>query len=240
MGRNQSYEGFIDALRPDDRALAVTFDSRAWLVCDVTGDKDALRRAIVRLQPFGALTRVHDALDVVTEERLVKIAGRKAIVVLTDGMDVGSRLAGATSVMARLEAANIPVYAVQFGGSRSADASATRKRATQRRQGPPPMKPPTRTEHYFDRIISFDHASEYLQQLARNTGGLFQPASTPNAIVQAFHRAADDLRSQYVLYYYPSNQALDGTFRHIRVEVHRRGVTVRARAGYRAPGVPRD
>jgi len=222
---------FIDALRPDDRALAVTFDSRTWLACDVTHDKDALRRAIVRLQPFGALTRVHDALDLVTEERLEKIAGRKAMIVLTDGMDVGSQLAGATGVMARLEAANIPVYAVQFGPSQS-------RRTAQRRQQPP-GKPLTTPERSFDRIISFDHATQYLEELARNTGGLFQPAAAADAIVQAFRRAADDLRSQYVLYYYPSNQALDGTFRRIRVEVRRPGVTIRARAGYRAPGVSR-
>ena len=62
------------------------------------------------------------------------------------------------------------------------------------------------------------------------------PASTPDAIVQAFRRAADDVRSQYVLYYYPTNQAQDGTFRRIRVEVSQSGVSVRSRAGYRAPG----
>ena len=218
----------FDALRPEDRALAVTFDSRPWLVCDVTGDRDALRRAIAHLQPFGALTRVHDALDLVTEERLEKIAGRKALVVLTDGMDVGSQIASAGSVMARLEAANVPVYPVQFESVES--------RKTFRSPEPARQDAVTTPERYFDRIISFGHAREYLAQLARNTGGLLLPASTPDAIVQAFRRAADDVRSQYVLYYYPTNQAQDGTFRRIRVEVSRPGVTVRARAGYRAPG----
>lgn len=219
---------FVEALRPEDRALAVTFDSRPWLVCDVTGDKDALRSAIAHLQPFGALTRVHDALDLVTGERLEKIAGRKALVVLTDGMDVGSQVASAGSVMARLEAANVPVYPVQFESGES--------RKISRSPEPARQDAATTPERYFDRIISFDHAREYLAQLARNTGGLLLPASTPDAIVQAFRRAADDVRSQYVLYYYPTNQAQDGTFRRIRVEVSRPGVSVRARAGYRAPG----
>jgi Ca-activated chloride channel family protein len=172
---------------------------------------------------------VHDALDLVTGERLEKIAGRRAIVVLTDGMDVGSRYAGAGGVMARLESANIPVYAVQF------ESGEVRKTGS-RRLPPPPRQPAITSDRYFDRIVSFDHAKQYLSQLTRNTGGLLLPAATADAIVQAFRRAAEDVRSQYVLYYYPSNQVQDGALRRIRVEVTRPGVTVRARAGYRAPG----
>lgn len=219
---------FIDALRPEDRALVVAFDSRTWLMADVTSDKSTLRSAIVHLSRHGFLTKLYDALDVVTTERLDKIGGRKAVVVLTDGMDTGSQAATAPTAMARLESAGVPVYPVQFNSLAA---------APRRQPGVGQMR--IMPEGYFDTVTSFEHAGEYLGRLARDTGGLFSAATSVETVVGAFRRVADDLRSQYVLYYYPLNQSQDGAFRHIHVAVNRPGMTVRARAGYRAgPSAP--
>ena len=220
---------FIDQLRPEDRALVATFDSRTWLMADVTNDKPTLRSAIVRLPHAGILSKLYDALDVVTAERLEQIGGRKALVVLTDGMDNASQVATARTAMARLESAGVPVYSVQF------DTTATAPH-------PQPAMGQIRVmpEGYFDSVTSFRHAGEYLRQLARDTGGLFSAATNVETVVAAFRCAADDLRSQYVLRYYPSNQSQDSAFRSIRVVVNRPDLTVRARLGYVAGTSPRS
>jgi VWFA-related protein len=213
---------FLEALGPADRALVVTFDSRTWLICDVTGDKDALRAAVVRPKPpGGSLSRLYDAIDVVLAERLEKTAGRKAMVLLTDGMDVDSVQATASSVMTRLEASGVPVYAVQFNSTPVA----------------PQREPFMGTllavpEGYFDARVSFERATKYLAQLALTTGGRAEQASTADRL----RRMADDMRNQYVLYYFPASPLEQGEFRRIRVETGRSGAIVRARLGCRAPG----
>jgi VWFA-related protein len=51
---------------------------------------------------------------------------------------------------------------------------------------------------------------------------------------EAFSQIADDLRQQYEISYYPTYAAHDGSYRHIRLQVDRSGVNVRARPGYQS------
>lgn len=213
---------FLESLRPQDRALVVTFDDRVWLVRDVTEDKDALRTAVVGLKPTGGLlSRLHDAADVVLAERLAKFAGRKAMVLLTDGIDVDSVHATASSVMDRGEADGIPVYAMQFDST----SVAPRRESFMERLVAVP-------ERYFEATASFEHATTYLAALAGSTGGRAERVST----VEKLKRVADDLRSHYVLYYVPASALGRGESRRIRVETSVAGAVVRARAAYRATG----
>ncbi len=71
--------------------------------------------------------------------------------------------------------------------------------------------------------------------LCRQTGGrVFMVTSLPE-LTTGFAQLEAELRAQYVLSYYSSNEARDGRFRRIEVRVKRPGVTVRARSGYYAP-----
>ncbi len=213
---------FLESLRPQDRALVVTFDDRAWLVRDVTEDKDALRTAVVGLKPTGGLlSRLHDAADVVLAERLAKFAGRKAMVLLTDGIDVDSIHATASSVMDRGEADGVPVYAMQFDST----SVAPRRESFMERLVAVP-------EGYFEATASFERATTYLTALAGATGGRAERVST----VEKLKRVADDLRSHYVLYYVPASALGRGESRRVRVETSVAGAVVRARAAYRATG----
>jgi VWFA-related protein len=87
---------------------------------------------------------------------------------------------------------------------------------------------------FFDERKAFDTASRWVADLARTSGGRVERASTPEEIALALARIADEVRRQYVLYYYPANTARDGAFHTIRVESSRPGVTMRTRTGYRA------
>ncbi|MEW5981640.1 MAG: VWA domain-containing protein [Acidobacteriota bacterium] len=213
---------FLEALGPQDRALVVTFDDRTWLVRDVTGDKDVLRTAVVGLKPFGGfLSRLYDAVDVVLAERLQKIAGRKAMALLTDGMDVDSVHVTASSVMDRVAADGIPLYAMQFDST----SVAPRRESFMERLVAVP-------EGYFDTTASFERATTHLAALAGSSGGRAERVST----AEKLKRVVDDLRGHHVLYYVPASALGPGESRQVRVEVSVPGAVVRARAGYRATG----
>jgi Ca-activated chloride channel family protein len=75
-------------------------------------------------------------------------------------------------------------------------------------------------------------AADFLRQIVDITGGRLLVAPALDAIENAFAGIARELSEQYLVAYYPTNQNRDGTYRRIRIEVNKPGVTVRARAGY--------
>jgi len=92
--------------------------------------------------------------------------------------------------------------------------------------GPAPPPPPSVDQ------ANLSHRIETLRVLAANTDGIAVVNS--NDIDRGLRRLADDLTSYYLIGYYSTNTKLDGKFRQIRVKVHRPGIEVRARRGYKA------
>jgi von Willebrand factor type A domain len=79
-------------------------------------------------------------------------------------------------------------------------------------------------------------ADSYLRELADRSGGQVQRADTLAMLPKAFAAIAAELRTQYLLGYYPTNRAKDGKYRKIQVKSTRKDVAVRARPGYSAVG----
>jgi Ca-activated chloride channel family protein len=104
---------FVQALRPEDRIMVVSFDSYIYLDAAFTNDRAALRRAILKTDT-GAGTRMYDALDLVLTECLTRVQGRKAIVLFTDGVDSQSWLARFGTYQNKVEESDALVYTVQF------------------------------------------------------------------------------------------------------------------------------
>lgn len=78
-----------------------------------------------------------------------------------------------------------------------------------------------------------------LDALAMPTGGRAYYPENERALEEAFHRIAEDLSSQFLIAYYPTNTARDGSFRQLQVQiVGRPNLVVRHRAGYFAPKAP--
>jgi hypothetical protein len=77
-------------------------------------------------------------------------------------------------------------------------------------------------------------ADSYLRELADRSGGQVQRADTLAMLPQAFAAIAAELRTQYLVGYYPTNRAKDGKYRKIQVKTTRKDVAVRARPGYSA------
>lgn len=77
-------------------------------------------------------------------------------------------------------------------------------------------------------------ADSYLKEIADRSGGQVYRADTVGALPQAFAAIADELRTQYLLGYYPINREHDGSYRKIQVKTSRKDIAIRARPGYRA------
>jgi VWFA-related protein len=77
-------------------------------------------------------------------------------------------------------------------------------------------------------------ADSYLKELAERSGGQVYRADTVATLPQAFAAIAAELRTQYLLGYYPMNKAEDGAYHKIQVKTTRKDIAIRARPGYRA------
>lgn len=81
----------------------------------------------------------------------------------------------------------------------------------------------------------YSTADSYLAELARKSGGRLVRADTLNSLPEAFANIAAELRTQYLVGYYPTNKARDGQYRKIKVSTVRPNALIRARPGYHPP-----
>lgn len=189
--------GFVDTLKPDDYVAVVAFDMRPEILADFTTDRSKIQEAMQRLRiPAFSESNLFDAL-VDTEDRMKDIEGRKAIVLFASGRDTFSKI---TFDKARktIQEDGVPIYAISL-------LQALR----------------IYMENYMGPIqrLDFLQADNEMKTFAKETGGQsFFPrfyGEFPE-IYRAIHEA---LRNQYSLSYHPSNQARDGKFRKIKVEL---------------------
>src|SRR5712691_985134 len=104
---------FVNQLRPDDRVMVVSFDDNVRVLTDFTSDRYRLRDAIRRTRT-GDGTKLYDAIDLVMNQRLNRVSGRKAIVLFTDGVDTTSRHASYASNVRDAEELDALIYPVQY------------------------------------------------------------------------------------------------------------------------------
>jgi Ca-activated chloride channel family protein len=111
---------FVEQMRPDDRAGLVSFNVEVEYVQPITGDREALFAAIDGLQPRED-TALYDAL-VRAADILGSVDGRKAVIVLTDGMDNSSQ-ATVEQVLTGIGPAGLSISTIGLGDARQVDVS---------------------------------------------------------------------------------------------------------------------
>lgn len=104
---------FIKQLQPNDRVMIVSFDEKVNFISDFTSDHRELERAIHTLQS-SYLTSLYDAIQRTVTEKLIPLKGRKAIVVLTDGVDTASKQGTFESTLELVASNGIASYAIQY------------------------------------------------------------------------------------------------------------------------------
>jgi len=186
-----------------DEAALLSFDSRLQVVAPFTVDTRALQGALGEVDPYGA-TSLHDAIADTAEIVAGRVTRRRAIVVLTDGLDTSSVRTPA-EVSAIASVIDVPVYviAVVLPIDRPGRPGAAHV------QTPPEIGT--------------------LDDLARWTGGTLHYASTPAETSLVSRSVVDELRQQYLIAFEPG----PGEGWHpIEIRVTRPAHEVKARAGY--------
>ncbi len=88
---------FVSLLRPADRVMVISFAEKPIVLCEATGDRRILNIAIEGAR-IASGTGLYRTLDMVLNQKLRPIEGRKAVVLLSDGVDTSSKLETAASV----------------------------------------------------------------------------------------------------------------------------------------------
>ncbi len=207
------------SLAPDDSAFLVDFDDTVRLLQAPTADKRRLRAHLGQLVPGGG-TALHDGL-LFSLLQFRREPGRRALVVVTDGVDLDSRSRWqqAPDFAERLR---IPIYFIEL------DRSAR-----------PVIGGGSLVDRTPGATLLREQARKRLRRISRHTGGrhfhidlVAHDVSWTARIEQAFDRIEEDLRHQHVLTYYTDQPP--GSDARPDIRVTGRGLTLRSAVPLRA------
>ena len=213
---------FAKQLRPEDRISVIAFADRPAILLDWTADLKAVNSALRALEPKGS-TALYGSVATVTDERFQDgpPGRRRAMIVLTDGVDTLSSVTSRTAARAALRR-DVSVYVVSTGRILDEILEAIVSNAA--------ISPAKRSERRIMRD-QVRRAEEPLNHLAGTTGGRALFPRGLGDLSKAYAEIASEIRSRYLLGYYPARPAAAG-FRAIAVTCRRPGVSVHARQGY--------
>jgi Ca-activated chloride channel family protein len=200
---------FLKTINASDEAFLVEFSDTAKLSVEFTSHTDQIQSAIRKAHPSG-LTAMLDAIDMALREMKKAKNSRKAIVIISDGGDNNSQYTAA-QIESLVREADVQIYAMGVF-----EPGLPFRLPTEQITGP-----------------------KLLSEIAEQTGGRAFAAVLESDLPSVAARIAVELRNQYVLGYYPQNQAKDGKYRHVEVKlVQPQGVSALKahwRLGYYAP-----
>jgi Ca-activated chloride channel family protein len=189
-----------------DEAGLFVFDSRLREVAPFSVDTRALKGALGEVDPFGA-TSLHDAISAAAERVAARPMARRAVVVLTDGIDTASRLTPA-QVSAKAAAIDVPVYIIAVVL---------------------PIDDPGSDRATPGAKLSAPASIGTIEDLARWTGGALYYSSTSASAYQASRAVIDELRHLYLIAFEPG--ASPG-WHPIEIRTSQKDFVVRTRGGY--------
>ncbi len=202
-----------------DLAFLISFDVNVELLQDLTGSHKLLERSLEDLQVEGANRGIHpgpvpssgppvgtalfDAVYLASDEMMQRQVGRKAIVLISDGVDYGSRVNREKAVEAAHKS-DVVVYGVRYFDR----------------------------AFYYGGMGFVGGGSRALKKMARETGGNVFEVSRKRTLRQIFDEIQKELRSQYSIGFSPASGSNSAGLRKISLRTRRKNLKVQARTGY--------
>ncbi|MGD9588100.1 MAG: VWA domain-containing protein [Pyrinomonadaceae bacterium] len=221
---------FVSLLRPDDRVMVISFAEKPIVLCEATGDRRILNMAIEGAS-IASGTGLYTTLDMVLNEKLNRVEGRKAVVLFSDGVDTSSTLVTAESIRRNISESDALIYSIRYN---------TYDDVQKNRRSIAPVQYDENDRPYTvetgpgkgERPEDYAFAKEFLAGITADTGGEVHTATSTANLDAAFARIADELRKFYSLGYYPISERASGTAFEVKVRVYRPGLTIRTRERY--------
>lgn len=228
----QAATRFLDALGPNDRVAVVEFYDKINLRNDFTTDRGTIAHSIAVSNGRGK-TQLYKAIDFALDKLSKENSRRKAIIVLTDGVDsdvkdrdrdaleriadndIATALKPETAdalnrILNRADAQGVTIYPLALPTG-----------------DPAKLADPTPRQ-----IAMFQAARTRLQLVAARTGGQMNTINRLEEMGLLYSKVAADLRTLYTIEYTPTNEKRDGKWRTIKIDVKNSTYVSRTREGY--------
>jgi len=229
-----------------DKAFLIKFDAEAEEMQELTSSKKKLQSALNDVEGASprqlqrrndpnssggsggnprAGTILYDAILLASNEEMKKLEGRKAMILLTDGDDHGSRSSLSESIEAA-QRADMIIYSIYFVDQEQSNFSPGFGGPGMGRHGGGGGRPRQQ--------MSRGDGKRILQRISKETGGSFFEVTKKMPIDKIYEQIEEELRSQYNLGYTPDKSDAGSGFRKIKVTAKGKGLVVQAREGYYA------
>ena len=199
---------FIDHIRDDDQVAVYGFNNKVKLFQEFTNTRD-ISEYVWEAEAEGN-TRLYDCMNDAIEALVKREEKRRAILLISDGWDSSSQKASLDSVMKKALGAGVTVYSVDLVDNNMMMGSTKE-------------------------VMFLRRGRKEMQDFAEQTGGRYIHSPQGDKLEEGFTNIVDELRNQYTLTYYSTNQKHDGRWRKLSVATARQGLSTRSRRGYYAP-----
>ena len=254
--RIASYAFLEHLMREDkDKAFVIHFDWDIELLQDLTSSRKKLNAALEKLDNpefeqsggggggggggspgsgghhRGGGTTLYDAVFLASDELMQKQQGRKAVIILSDGVDTGSKVT-LTRAIEAAQRANTLVYSILFSdkdayGNRNYGVHMGGMGGGMGRPGGIGRGGPGGYPQQ-----SHPDGKKVMEQIARETGGRFFEVSKKQSIDQIYASIEEELRNQYSLGYTPDKADAAPGYHKIHLTTTQKALVVQTRAGY--------
>ena len=246
LGQERSASArFVDQVIREnkDMAFVIHFDFETELLQDLTASRKLLRQAIQNVEPPQLQRRqqgggggypgggqqgrrnggtvLYDAVLLASDELMRKQSGRKALIILTDGVDTGSKVSINEAIESAQRSETL-IYSILFYDEQAYGQQGGPMMGGRRRGGPPIRIP----------VQSHPDGKKILQRMSRETGGGFFEVSRKVPIEETFERIQEELRSQYSIGYSSDKPNAGAGFRSIRLNTTQKNLIVQTRDKY--------
>jgi VWFA-related protein len=219
--RSAASQFFRDVLRKKDLAFLIMFGEETELLQDYTGSPRLLTDGLGQLRVSSGVSGIHpgpvptmggargtvlyDAIYLAASEKLKGEVGRKVIVVITDGVDQGSRMTRNQAIEAA-QKSDCVIYSIDYSDPRA----------------------------YGPFNMGGGGGEGELRKMSDETGGHVYKVDRRHTLEDVFKELQDEMRSQYSIGYTPTNDTKDGSYRHLEVRLANKDLKAQARKGYYA------
>jgi VWFA-related protein len=198
---------FVSQLKKEDYVAVISYDMKPHILADFTQDKAEAMGGLRQLyMPGFSETNLFDALYD-TLDRVEQIPGHKYIILVSTGVDTFSKLRLDQILKKVKNTQDVTIFPISIGWALREYCEVNHCTGMTRGAGIPISQ------------IDYLQADNEMQTFARLTGGRFYQPRFQAEFPGVFQDIIGDIRSQYNLAYRPTNPALDGSYRKLKIEV---------------------